>query len=296
MDRKTLHIVSFAVFVSYLVISRVLETSVIDVAMSLSGYGTIGRVVAIVMVGVPAVATAVVVVSTGRFLWAQRAEILSLTVLLLCLIVLLLAMGRTNSVPPLAGPGGPAVHILQDSGQAPPRVVTLWGSQPQGGISEVFTPEVKHWEPWIVYWAQTYGLDPNLVAIIMQIESCGDPQAGSRAGAQGLFQVMPFHFARGEDMQDPDTNAMRGLTYFVDGLQRREGDIGLAFAGYNGGHNMVGRTHPDNWPAETKRYYQWSTGIYGDIQAGHAESPTLQQWLEAGGASLCRQAARRLGL
>ena len=37
-------------------------------------------------------------------------------------------------------------------------------------------------------------LDPDIIATIIQIESCGNPAARSTAGAQGLFQVMPFHF------------------------------------------------------------------------------------------------------
>jgi hypothetical protein len=164
-----------------------------------------------------------------------------------------------------------------------------------GGIASVFTAEVRHWEPQIVAWSEAYGVDPNLTAIIMQIESCGDPQAASYAGAQGLFQVMPFHFAAGENALDPDTNARRGLNYFVERLNQTNGDIGRAFAGYNGGHVAAANSW-DQWAAETQRYYRWSTGIYNDIQSGLAESPTVQNWLQAGGASLCRQAAQRLGL
>lgn len=164
-----------------------------------------------------------------------------------------------------------------------------------GGISPIFTPEVHYWEKQIVGWAAAYDLDPNLAAIVMQVESCGDPNAVSGAGAQGLFQVMPFHFSAGENMQDPDTNARRGLNYLVEGLRLTNGDVGLAFAGYNGGHGTAAKSW-NQWPAETQRYYNWTSGIYEDIQAGLTESPTLQTWLAAGGAALCRQAANRLGL
>ena len=164
-----------------------------------------------------------------------------------------------------------------------------------GSLSPVFTAEVEHWAPKILEWAEAFGLDPNLVAIIMQIESCGDPQAVSHAGAQGLFQVMPFHFAAGENALDPETNARRGLNYFVERLSQTGGDVGRAFAGYNGGHRAAASSW-DAWPAETQRYYKWSTGIHQDIEAGVAESPTINAWLQAGGASLCRQAASRLGL
>ena len=73
-----------------------------------------------------------------------------------------------------------------------------------------FSPSVQYWEDEILSWADTYLLDPYLVATVMQIESCGNPQAVSPVGAQGLFQVMPYHFYSGEDMLDPETNALRG--------------------------------------------------------------------------------------
>lgn len=164
-----------------------------------------------------------------------------------------------------------------------------------GQIAPLFTREVQHWAPKILEWSQLYGVDPNMAATIMQIESCGDPQAISRAGAMSLFQVMPFHFTEGEDGMDPDTNARRGLNYFADRLVQTNGDVGRAFAGYNGGHVAAAGSW-DSWANETQRYYVWSTGIYADAKAGSSESGTLQQWLAAGGASLCQQAAGRLGL
>jgi soluble lytic murein transglycosylase-like protein len=164
-----------------------------------------------------------------------------------------------------------------------------------GVISPLFTREVQHWAPQLVAWAAAAGVDPNMAATIMQIESCGDPQAESSAGASGLFQVMPFHFIGGEDRFNPDTNAFRGLNYFAERMQQTGGDVGRAFAGYNGGHVAAGGTW-DSWAPETQRYYTWSTGIYADVQAGNATSETLNRWLQAGGATLCQQAAQRLGL
>lgn len=165
----------------------------------------------------------------------------------------------------------------------------------EGAIAPLFTAEVQYWAPQIIAWSAAAGVDPNMAATVMQIESCGDPNAVSSAGAQGLFQVMPFHFDAGENMQDPDTNARRGLAYLALGMQQTSGDVGRSFAGYNGGHGTAARNW-EAWPAETQRYYVWATGIYKDAAAGSASSETLNQWLAAGGAGLCRQAAARLGL
>ncbi|MGA9533429.1 MAG: lytic transglycosylase domain-containing protein, partial [Anaerolineales bacterium] len=99
-----------------------------------------------------------------------------------------------------------------------------------------FTPTVQRWQPQIAGWARQANLSASLVATVMQIESCGDPTALSPAGAAGLFQVMPYHFAPGEDPFDPDTNARRGLSYLKRSLDLAGGDPALALAGYNGGH------------------------------------------------------------
>lgn len=162
------------------------------------------------------------------------------------------------------------------------------------GISPIFTPEIQFWADEIVAWGKKYHLDPNLIATVMQIESCGDPNAGSSAGAQGLFQVMPFHFTAEEQqlglMKDIETNATKGLNYLATGLKKANGHVGLALAGYNGGHGMI-EWGWARFPAETRRYYYWGTGIYEEAHSGKLTSDRLNEWLAAGGASLCYQAS-----
>ncbi len=227
----------------------------------------------------------------------QQRMMLILTVVLVgVLLFALLVLPRLAQadLPLLSnspGPGeaaNPAAASI--AGEAASKAVNY-----QGKISAVFSDEVKYWEADIVRWASEHSLDPDMVATIMQIESCGDPQALSVAGAQGLFQVMPFHFSAGENMLDPNTNARRGMNYFAERLVQTSGDVGKAFAGYNGGHVAAGSSW-DNWASETQRYYVWATGIFEDAKAGLTESPTLQEWYAAGGVSLCQQAANRLSL
>lgn len=152
-----------------------------------------------------------------------------------------------------------------------------------------FTPEVQRWGAQIERWAEDYDLPAELVAIVMQIESCGDPTAVSSAGARGLFQVMPFHFGAGEDWMDSEINAARGMEYLAHSYRLSDGKIDLTLAGYNGGHSVIAH-HPSTWPAETQRYVYWGTGIWGDLSNDTVLSPTLNEWLIAGGEHLCRQA------
>ena len=158
------------------------------------------------------------------------------------------------------------------------------------GISPLFTPEIHFWGDKIMLWASQTGLDPNLIATVMQIESCGDPRATSSAGAMGLFQVMPYHFESGENAYYPDTNAFRGLGYLKKSLDTASGNARLAFAGYNGGIGVIGRAE-SSWANETQRYAYWGSGIYADALQGASQSARLDEWLGAGGASLCAQAS-----
>jgi hypothetical protein len=163
------------------------------------------------------------------------------------------------------------------------------------GISTIFTDEVRSWSTSIVQWAAAAHLNPNLAAAVMQIESCGDPRARSRAGAMGLFQVMPFHFYATDNPYDPDINAARGLAYLRRSLDASEGNARLALAGYNGGIGLIGRIEWA-WPAETKRYVQYGWPIYQDASEGKESSTMLEEWYRKYGASLCKQAHQRLGL
>jgi soluble lytic murein transglycosylase-like protein len=158
------------------------------------------------------------------------------------------------------------------------------------GLPALFTPEVQRWSSEIEAWSAQYGLPAPLVATVMQIESCGDPRAGSAAGAQGLFQVMPFHFAADEAALDPETNARRGLGYLARSLELAGGRVDLALAGYNGGHSRISQAS-EQWPDETRRYVAWGSAIYADAASGRSESPALDAWLQAGGARLCRAAS-----
>jgi len=159
---------------------------------------------------------------------------------------------------------------------------------PRPAISLLFTPEVQYWGEEILSWSETYQLDPNLVATVMQIESCGFLLAESGVGAKGLFQVMPYHFHDGENPFQPEINAKRGLGYLRQSKEAGKNSR-LTLAGYNGGIN--GAALPEyEWPEETHRYVYWGLRIYEDASNGLDSSARLDEWLTHGGASLCQKA------
>jgi soluble lytic murein transglycosylase-like protein len=207
----------------------------------------------------------------------------------LVIVGLVVFVALTSPFRPSALPMNNSTLVLQNS------VVNTQNQPSVGGISSIFTKEVQHWANDIARWANAAGVDPNLAATVMQIESCGDPRATSRSGATSLFQVMPFHFRFGENPYNPETNALRGLNYLSRSLQAAGGNARLALAGYNGGVGVIARSEWA-WPSETKRYVLYGAPIYEDARNGATSSASLTEWYQKYGVSLCRQAAQRLGI
>lgn len=217
-----------------------------------------------------------------------------LAVLVIAGLLTLLALN--TPIPTAALLADSPTPLIQASEQmTPATVLSIDRSTSSTGLSPIFTDEVQHWANEIVRWSAAATLDPNLAAVVMQIESCGDPRALSRSGAMGLFQVMPFHFHLGENPYNTDTNALRGLNYLSRSLATGNGNPRLALAGYNGGIGVIARSER-NWPAETKRYVYYGAPIYEDALRGAASSPMLEEWYGKYGAGLCNQAHKRLGL
>ncbi|MBN1427253.1 MAG: transglycosylase SLT domain-containing protein [Anaerolineae bacterium] len=195
----------------------------------------------------------------------------------------------TTSVPPVSEP----VFIVEgpQNTPTPGELPTLnWDME----ISPIFTPEVQYWKGAIGQWSQIYRVKPNLIATLMQIESCGNPSAVSSANKLGLFQVPASSFRQGEDALTAETNALRGLTFFSEMLANANGDPGLAFAAYNGGPSIF-YTSPADWDSETQIYQYWGGGIYDEAEMDLSKSPTLQEWLKKGGNDLCQRASEAIG-
>ena len=187
-------------------------------------------------------------------------------------------------------PGFPQPRAASDfTDPIPAEKKRLEAPPPVEEISDLFTPEIQYWEEEILAWAEEYQLDPNLIAAVMQIESCGYARAKSVSGAMGLFQVMPQHFKKKENPYDPDTNAYRGLSWLQKTL-KSGGSTSMALAGYNAGIARAKNPYLD-WPYETYRYVYWGLNIYQDAVSGAEYSSALLNWLSRGGSHLCLRAA-----
>lgn len=100
---------------------------------------------------------------------------------------------------------------------------------------------VAAFAPHIEKEANEAGIDAALVHAVITAESGYNPSAVSRAGAQGLMQLMPATAKRYavKNAFDPKQNIRGGTRYLRDLLVQFDNNIELAVAAYNAGENAV---------------------------------------------------------
>ena len=117
--------------------------------------------------------------------------------------------------------------------------------------------------------AREFGVDEAVVRAIIHAESAYNPTALSRAGAQGLMQLMPATARRFgvSDSFDASQNIRGGVQYLSWLLKRFNGNLQLAAAGYNAGEGAVDRHGGVPPYSETQRYVQ-RVGVLADRYRG----------------------------
>lgn len=109
--------------------------------------------------------------------------------------------------------------------------------------------------------SRRFGLPEAWIAAVIDVESAGDRQAVSRAGAMGLMQIMPATWAElrdryglGHDPFHPRDNILAGAAYLRE-LHDRYGAAGF-LAAYNAGPGRYERSFTTGGPlpAETRAY------------------------------------------
>lgn len=90
-----------------------------------------------------------------------------------------------------------------------------------------------------------HNLDVDLLASVVKAESDGNARAVSRAGAQGLMQLMPGTAAGlgVRDSFEPRENVRGGSTYLDALLIKYHDNLSLALAAYNAGPEAVDKYH-----------------------------------------------------
>ncbi len=133
------------------------------------------------------------------------------------------------------------------------------------GMTETRLARRAAWhEPLIRQNAQRYQINSALIKAIIAVESCFDPKAVSRVGAQGLMQLMPRTAAAlgVADVFNPEQNVSGGVRYFRQMLERFKNDVRLALAAYNAGPGAVSRHGGIPPYPETQRYVERVLELY----------------------------------
>jgi soluble lytic murein transglycosylase-like protein len=101
-----------------------------------------------------------------------------------------------------------------------------------------------------------HNVDRDLLASVVKAESNGNVRAVSRAGAQGLMQLMPATAADlgVSDTFKPEQNVQGGSSYLDELLTRYHDNLALALAAYNAGPGAVDKYHGIPPYRETRLY------------------------------------------
>ncbi len=106
-------------------------------------------------------------------------------------------------------------------------------------------------------------VDPVLVYAVINQESGFRLNAGSHAGAEGLMQVMPFHFKRCgvSNGFNAYQNTTCGIGILADALHDAGGDLKVALSLYNSGKKDGYKRF-----SETKNYVANITSHYNKLK------------------------------
>jgi len=152
----------------------------------------------------------------------------------------------------------------------PPTAAALPATQ-RGAESATVANRRARFERVINAYARVYGLSPELLHAVIRTESAYNHEAVSRAGAEGLMQLMPGTAARYgvKDSFNPVENVRGGAAYLRDLLDLFGQDLRLALAGYNAGENAVIRNGNQIPPyAETQNYVRQVLQHLGSARIG----------------------------
>ena len=136
----------------------------------------------------------------------------------------------------------------------------------RGMTSKKLDHRAVSYDSTIQKFSREFKVDSKLVKAVVRNESCFDKMAVSRAGAQGLMQLMPpTAKALGvHDAFNAEQNLRGGIQYLSELIDRYNNNLALALAAYNAGPGTVEKFDGVPPYAETEKYVKRVMDSYRD--------------------------------
>ncbi|EDV3803848.1 transglycosylase SLT domain-containing protein [Salmonella enterica subsp. diarizonae] len=146
-----------------------------------------------------------------------------------------------------------------------------------GQVNKTFERSSKY-NTYFEEAAKKYDLDSRLLKSVAAAESNWDQNAVSKAGAQGLMQVMPDNFHPGENPFDPRDNIMAGARVMSWAKSKAGDDVEEMLRWYNGGKNRGSKENREYAGRVNEQYRK----IYGSDMPGTSTSNPVVQPVQQG--------------
>jgi len=154
--------------------------------------------------------------------------------------VLVVALSAAGALAADRGASGVMSYVDRDGNR---KVVYLPAAKGAQSVPEGVADRRAELWPHVQQTALAHGLDPDLIDLVIRMESGYNPRAVSPKGARGVMQLLPSTAkAYGvNDIFNPRENIRGGVRYLRDLMGRFGSDVRLALAAYNAGPEAVTR-------------------------------------------------------
>ena len=162
----------------------------------------------------------------------------------------------------------PTVETSTDGFRVAPDATDVWTDETDPSRFDAIIEEAS----------ALYGVNSALVKAVIQAESRFNPLAVSPVGAKGLMQLMPV-IAKEYGALDPldaKQNVFAGVKYLSNLLDRYNGNVSMALAGYNAGPTAVKRFRGIPPYRETRGYVRKIQNLIAEgVKSASAATATV---------------------